>query len=284
MKIGDIDVVATAKAVVKDFLEDDLQGAAAETAYHVLFSIVPLLIFLTALSGFIAQAVGLDNRMDEITSWLLNDAGLPREAAAVLEEPIRNVIEGQAGNLLSFGAVVALWSAKNAVSALMKALNTAFDVEETRPWWKTNAIAIGLTIALGVGIVGASALLLTGEFVGSGAATLLGIGGAWEPVWNVLRIVLVPVLLAVALAFFYWAAPNINVSFKWLTPGSVLAVVLFAAATIGLGVYFQYAGGYVTAYGVLGALLAFLFWIYVMSLILLLGGELNSVLARTHDP
>ncbi|HEU5432064.1 MAG TPA: YihY/virulence factor BrkB family protein, partial [Thermomicrobiales bacterium] len=102
--------------------------------------------------------------------------------------------------------------------------------------------------------------------------------------WGVLRIVLIPALLIVGLAVFYWAAPNIDAPFKWLTPGSILAVVLWIVASLLLQFYFRYAAGYVTAYGILGGMLAFIFWFYVMSLILLIGGELNSVLARAHSP
>ena len=282
MKIGKVDVVPTAKATFKEFRADDLQGMAAEVAYHFLFSVVPLLIFLTALSGFVSRMVGVQDAMGSITDWLF--ANLPRQSAEAVEEPIRRVVANQSGGFLSFGAVAALWGGKNAMGSLMKGLNIAFDVEDTRPWWKKTAVAMALTVALGLAIVGASAFFLLGSFVGEGIASVLGLGDAWTTVWSVLRWPLIALLLVVALAFLYWAGPNVDAPFAWLTPGSVVAVVLWVVATFGLSIYFQNFAGYTETYGLLGGVLAFVFWLYVMSLILLLGGELNAVLTRRYDP
>lgn len=127
-------------------------------------------------------------------------------------------------------------------------------------------------------------VFLAGSFIGEHVANWIGLGDTWTTVWSVLRWPLIAILLIVALAFFYWAGPNVDAPFKWLTPGSVLAVLLWGVATFTLSIYFQYFGGYVEAYGALGGVLAFVFWLYVMSLILLLGGELNAVVALMYDP
>src|SRR5262245_34270419 len=132
MKIADVDVVTTAKATFKQFREDDLQGRAAEVAYNLLFSIVPLLIFLTALSGFIARAAGTDDSMQRITNWLFDNMGT--DQAQAVKDPIEHVVQSSNGGLLSVGAVLALWGGKNAMSAVMKALDIAYDVEESRSW------------------------------------------------------------------------------------------------------------------------------------------------------
>jgi len=281
VKIGRVDVVPVAKATFKDFRKDDLQGLAAEVAYHLLFAVVPLLIFLTALSGFVSRWVGADDAMGSISTWLFDN--LPRESAEALQDPIATVIQSQSGSFLSLGGLLALWGAKNALAAFMKALNVAFDVEETRPIWKRYAIAMGLTIALGLVIVAASSFFLVGSFVGEELAETLGLGSVWTTAWMILRLPVIAVVVLVALAFFYWAGPNVDTAFKWVTPGSVVTVVLWAVATLGLSVYFTFFAGYVETYGVLGGVLAFVYWIYVMSLILLIGGEINSVVARSSD-
>ena len=281
MKIGRIDVVPVAKETFKDFKEDDVQGLAAEVAYHLLFSVVPLLIFLTALSGFVSRWVGVDDAMESIRTWLFDN--LPSESAVALQEPIENVIENQSGGFLSVGGLLALWGAKNAIGAFMKALNVAFDVEEARPIWKRYLISMGLTVALGVVIVAASSFFLAGSFLGEELSEELGLGSAWTATWFYLRWPLIAIILIVALAFFYWAGPNIDTPFKWVTPGSVITVLLWAVATVGLTVYFRFFAGYVETYGPLGGVLAFVFWIYVMSLVLLVGGEVNSVVARMYD-
>jgi membrane protein len=277
MRIGRHDLVAIAKATVKQFREDDLSGEAAEVAYHLLFSIVPLMIFLAALTGYVSAWFGVDDTIDEVTTWLQEN--LPDETAVAVIDPIETLLQTQAGGILSFGALVALWGGKNAMSALIKGLNVAFDAAEARPWWRRQVLAIGLIVGLGLSLVGASAVLVYGALAGDRLARLVGLGDAWAATWSVLQFPLVIVLLMVGLAFLYWAGPNVDLPFRWVTPGSVLAVLAWIVATFGLSVYFARFAGY-TAYGALGAVLAFVFWLYVMSLILLVGGELNAVVAR----
>lgn len=278
MAVNRNSVVETAKATVREFRKDDLQGLAAEVAYHVLFSVIPLLIFLTALSSFISRAIGTDDAVQRVTSWLFTH--LPASTADAVASPIRTILEREQPGLLSVGALLALWSAKNAVAALMKALNRTFNVEDRRSWLRRTLIAMGLTVALGLALVTASALLVAGHELGRLLADVLGLGNAWETVWALVRWPLVALALAVALAVLYWAGPDTAVPFSWLTPGSILAVALLAAATYSIGLYFRYAAGWAgPAYGALGGVLAFVFWLYVVSLVILLGGELNAVMA-----
>lgn len=277
MKVRGVDVVAAAKTTFREFREDDLQGMAAQVAYNVIFAVVPLLIFLTALSGFIARSFGADDAMDSIMNWLVDY--LPQDAAEALREPIESVVRSDASDVLSIGAVTALWGGKRAISAMMKGLNASFNVREGRSWLRQQAVAVALTVALGVALTLASSIFLMGEQIGQALASLLGWGDTWPTIWAIIRWPLIALLLVVGLAVFYWAAPNAAMPFRWISPGSVLAVILWALATYGLGIYFRVFGGY-EAYGALGGVLAFIFWIYVMSLILLLGGELNAVIYR----
>jgi membrane protein len=277
--IGGIEVWPTVKATAKRFTESDLQGMAAEMVYHLLFSLVPLLIFLTSLSGFVGRRIGTGNVIDEITGWLRTGANLPPSTVEVVLEPIEQVLDNQTGGLLSIGAVIALWSGKNAISALMKGLNVAYGVEETRPWWKTWAIALGLTIALGLAAITASFFFVTSTAAGARIAGWLNLSSAWETVWTWLRLPLIALIICLVVSFFYWIGPDRPARYQLITAGSVLTVVLWTLATLGLGLYFQYMGGYVATYGVLGGVLGFLFWLYLMSLILLFGGQLNAIFA-----
>lgn len=281
--IGGIELWPTAKAAFKRFTESDLQGMAAEIVYHLLFSLVPLLIFLTSLSGFIGRQIGTGNVIDEITSWLRTGANLPPSTVEVVLEPIEQVLDNQTGGLLSIGAIVALWGGKNAITALMKGLNVAYGVEETRPWWKTWAIAIGLTIALGLTAITASVFFVTGTAAGGRIARWLNISTVWETIWAWLRFPLIALIIALVVSFFYWIGPNRQVPYRFITVGSVTTLVLWVVATLGLGLYFQYLGGYVATYGVLGGMLGFLFWLYLMSLILLFGGQLNMILTAQSE-
>jgi membrane protein len=280
VKIGGIELWPTAKATVKRFMAADLQGMAAEVAYHLLFSIVPLLLFLTSLSGFIGRRIGTGNVMNDITAWLRTNSNLPESTIEVVLLPIEQILENQSGGLLSVGAVIALWSGKNAVASLMKALNGAYNVEETRPWWRKQATAIGLTIALGLALIGSSVFFVAGSAAGNQIAGWLGVTGAWITVWGWARFPLIALLLCVAVSFLFWAGPDRDAPYRFISAGSAVTVALWALVTLGLGLYFQYMGGYVAAYGILGGLLGFVFWLYVMSLILLFGGLLNEVLQR----
>ncbi|MER3439324.1 MAG: hypothetical protein C4346_18010 [Chloroflexota bacterium] len=272
-------VVRFGKETIRAFRADDLQGRAAEVAYHLLFSIIPLLIFLTALSSLLGRAIGTEDAVRRVTDWIF--AHLPDSTAAAVADPVRTIIEHEQPELLSFGALLTLWSARNAIAALMKALNRTFAVDDQRSWLRRTLIALALTLALGVAVVISSALLVAGRELGHVVADLFGLGGAWESVWAWLRWPLVALALAVALAVLYWAGPDTPIPFSWLTPGSVLAVVLLSMVTYGFGLYVRYATGWAgPAYGALGGILAFAFWLYLLSLIILLGAELNAVLAR----
>ncbi len=280
VKIGGIELWPAAKATAKDFMAADLQGMAAEVAYHLLFSVVPLLIFLTSLSGFVGRQIGIGNVLGEITVWLRTSANLPPATVEVVITPIEQVLQDQTGGLLSVGAVIALWSGKNAVSALMKALNVAYNEQETRPWWRTQAISLGLTVALGITAIAASFFFVTSTAAGNRVAGWLGVSGAWAAVWGWLRLPLIALIVCVVVSFFYWIGPDRHAKYELITTGSIFTVALWTLATLGLGSYFEYVGGYVAAYGILGGLLGFVFWLYVMSLILLFGGQLNAILHR----
>ncbi len=169
-------LVRIGKSTFRAFKEDDLQGLAAEVAYHLLFSMIPLLIFLTALSSLLGRAIGTEDAVRRVTDWLF--AHLPDSTAVAVADPVRTIIEQEQPGLLSFGALLALWSAKNAIAALMKALNRTFATNDQRSWLRRTLIALGLTLALGVAVVISSALLVAGRELGHVLADLFGLGGA----------------------------------------------------------------------------------------------------------
>ncbi|CAA9538860.1 MAG: Ribonuclease BN [uncultured Thermomicrobiales bacterium] len=279
---GRVSVLEAAKATLKDVKEDDIPGLAAQVAYHFLFSLVPLLILTAAIATTIGRAYeDVGDVTTNIIDWL--SGRLPPQTAETLRPSIESALQTQTGSAVSLGALLALIGGRNAMGALMKALNVAFDVVETRPWWKQQAIAIGLTLSLGLAIVGSSAFFLLGEQIGNAIAGPLGLGDAFAFAWLVLRWPLIVVLLVTAFAVLYWAGPNVRASFTWITPGSVVAVILWGLVTFGLNIYFRFAGGY-TGYGPLGGLLAFVFWLFLTALAILVGGELNAVVAQVKDP
>lgn len=271
--------IAYGKNLWREIKEDDLQGQAAQIAYHLLFSIIPLLIFLTALSGFISQQIGVDDAMNNITDWVSEQ--LPADSRTAVIDPIEDTLQTSAGGLLSFGAIAALWGGKNALAAMMKALNTVFDVEEGRPWWKQQAIAIALTILLGLASIAGSTALLLSSSVGSDIAGRIGLGSFWTTTWRWIQFPLIAAVLVLVLATLFWRGPDAKHSYRSMLPGAIATVVLWAIAVAGLSLYFAFFAGYLGgAYGALGGVMAFVFFLYVMSLITLIGGQISAFAAN----
>ncbi len=267
------------KNLWREIKEDDLQGQAAQIAYHLLFSMIPLLIFLTALSSFISQQIGVDDAMNNITDWVSDQ--LPADSRTAVIDPIEETLQTSAGGLLSFGAIVALWGGKNALAVMMKALNVVFDVEEGRPWWKQQAIAIALTLMLGLASIAGSTALLLSSSIGSDIAERIGLGSFWTTTWRWIQVPLIAAVLVLVLATLFWRGPDARHSYRSMLPGAIATVVLWAIAVVGLSFYFAYFAGYLGgAYGALGGVMAFIFFLYVMSLITLIGGQISAIAAR----
>lgn len=278
MAVHPIHLIGVVKYTAKSAHKDDLMGMAAGVAYHFLFSTVPLLIFLAALSARISRLIGTEDVLNRITDFLFNH--LAYAQAVAIRDPIEQIIHSQSGGALSISALLALWGGKNGIVALMKALNKAYEVDETRPWPHRTAIALALTLALAIPILLISALILVRDGIERWIGNSLGTNDTWTELWQLSRWPLLALLLFLGLATLYRFGPNINLATWTVIPGALFAVVLWGLSTFALSFYFEYLGHYATAYGVLGALLAFVFWLYVISAIILLGGELNSSLLQ----
>jgi membrane protein len=268
------------KRTVSIARERDLTGMAQQIAYNVLFALAPLLIFITAFAGLLTQTINSEseNPVKPITDWM--DENLPAEAAEFLREPVENALNTTPGFMLSFGAILALWGARNAMASLMKGLNLALGVEEERSWAMQQATAIGLTIAAAVLLVVSSLLYVLGTGLGNDLADAVNLGGAWATVSVWLRWPVIAVVIVVGVMAVNRYAPNHSAPLRWYLPGAVVTVVLWVLALVLLRVYFLVSGSYAEAYGAFGAVLAFVFLLYVMSLVILLGGVINSAVQR----
>ncbi len=234
------------KRSVKGFLGDDMTTYAAALAYHVLFALFPFVIFLVALLGFL--------RIPGFFDWLLGQArtALPQQAAGQVEQVIQQ-IQGQAqGGLLSFGIIAAIWAASAGVRSLMNALNTAYDVEESRPAWKRYPLSILYTIGLAVMLIVAAGLMLIGPQVAEWIAGQVGLGSLFLTLWTWLRWPVAVLLLMLAVAVVYYVVPNVDQPFRFITPGSVLAVIVWILASLGFSYYVSNFGSYGATYGSLG--------------------------------
>lgn len=267
--------VGLLREIVNDARRDDVLSVAASTAYSTLFALVPLLLFLTALSGFVSRWLGTEDVVTRVTVWLFQH--LPLSAAAAVRDPIQEALENKASGLLSLSAVLFIWFGKSAIAAAMGAVNKAYGRRDTRSWPVRTAIAIVLTIGLGVGFTVSSTALLFGHRWGEHLAAWLGAENSFPEFWSVARWPVIALLVFIGLAIFFWVAPDGDAPFRYTVPGALFTLIGWAIATYGFAYYFTVAGSYATAYGTLGGLLVFLFWLYVMSFIIIVGGEINAV-------
>ena len=268
------------KQIFSGITEMDMGGLAKAVAYDILFALAPLLIFVTALAGWVTQLMNSDhpNPAEPVLQWMTDT--LPPEAASFLKEPIDHALRTSPGFLLSFGALFALWGAKNALSGVIRGLNAAYGIEDSRSWLAKTGVAVGLTIAMALLLGMAGIIFVLGTQLGQDIAGALRLGHAWTTVSTWLRWPVIVLVVILAVALIHRFGPNIEANLKWFLPGAIFTVVTMMIATLGLGLYFSVSGGYAEAYGAFGAVLAFIFWLWLMCLLMLLGGVINMAVQK----
>ncbi len=262
-----------AKRVYAETSDDDVLGRAAQLAYYFLLALFPALLFLVSLIGYFA---GEDSELRTNLFQYLSTV-LPGEASKLIGDTVKDVTEGSGGGKLSFGILATLWAASNGMGAISESLNAAYDVKETRPWWKVRLAAVGLTLALTFLIVSALVLVLYGHDLAEWVAASFGLGGAFELAWKIIQWPVVLAFVLLAFALIYYFAPDLHdQDWKWVTPGSVVAVVLWLIVSFGFKTYLEFFNSYSATYGSLGAVIILMLWFYFTGAAILVGGEINS--------
>jgi membrane protein len=272
-RLGGLSWLQLARRVGREIQDDDLFGRAAQLSYYFLLALFPLLLFLTSLLGYFAQA-GTQLRT-ELLSYL--GAVAPAEASALINTTVDEVSRATGGGKLSFGLLAALWAASSGMGALSDALNVAYEVKETRPWWRVRLIAIGLTITLSILILSALVLVLFGGHIANVMAAHFMFGNFFKTAWQLLQWVLVLVFVLLAFALLYYIAPDLKERrWYWVSPGSVLAILLWLLVSFAFRLYLHYFNSYSATYGSLGAVIILMLWFYLTGAAVLIGGEVNS--------
>jgi membrane protein len=252
---------------------DDVFGRAAQLAYNFFLAVFPLLLFMISILGFLASR-GTALREQLFTAL---QQALPPSAYQLFSQTLNQIINSTGGGKTLFGALFFLWSATSGTTTMMTVLNAAYHVNDSRPWYKVRAIALGLTVALCLLVFLSLALVLFGGQFAEWVGTRLGIGGAAVIVWKVVQWVLAFFALSLAFSLVYYFGPDIKEQhWYWITPGSVLGVVLWFVASVGFRIYLHYFNNYNKTYGSLGTVIILLLWFYVTGLVFLLGGEINA--------
>ena len=263
--------------------DDDLFGRSAQLSYYFLLALFPLLLFLLVLFGYF---YGAGSRLhDELISYL--SSVVPSTALKLLVATMDEISAARGSGKLSFGLLASLWAASSGMIAIGEALNAAYDVKETRAWWKLRLVCITLTIALSALIVSALLIVLYGGSLGELLATRAGFGPAFLSAWKVLQLPIALVFVLAGFALIYRVAPDLSAAkardkvsrldyrARWLSPGVVIAVSLWLLVSLGFRLYLHFFDSYSRTYGSLGALIVLMLWLYLTGAAILLGGEIN---------
>jgi membrane protein len=269
---------ATLRRTVREFSADNLTDWAAALTYYGVLSIFPGLLLLASVLGLIGRTA-IDPLIDSLSGIA------PGPARQILTDSLRGLDRAgdTAGTLAIIGLAGALWSASGYVGAFMRASNSIYDVPEGRPIWKTLPLRVAVTVAVGV-MLAASALIVvfTGE-VAEWLGGLIGAGDMAIAIWGIAKWPVLALLVSAILAILYWASPNARqAGIRWISPGGVLAVVLWVVASLGFAVYAANFGSYNKTYGTLGGVAVFLVWLWISNIAILLGAELDAELHRTR--
>jgi membrane protein len=272
-KLGGLSWKDLGRRVWSEMEEDEVFGRAAQLSYYFLLALFPLLIFLTSFIGFVVgSGTGMRHSMFNYLGKVM-----PASAFVLVDTTISEITNASGGGKISFGIVAALWAASSGMGAITQALNVAYDVSETRPWWKQKAVAVGLTVALALLIITALALVLYGGRIADGLAGHFGFGSAFTLTWKVLQWPLLLGFMLTAFGLIYYWAPDLrDQDWKWVTPGSVIAVAAWLIISFGFRVYLHYFDSYSKSYGSLGAVIVLMLWLYLTGAAVLIGGEINS--------
>lgn len=275
---ADLEPWDVVKGAVKSFLDDDMIAYAAALSFHLTLALFPFIIFLLTLLG----ALGLSDFFDRVL--VQAQAALPPDAYELLARVIGEIRGQPREGLLSVSILFAVWAASTGMRSVMNALNAAYDVEETRPAWKRYPLSIIYTIGLVAVVIAAAVFRLIGPWAAQRFANQLGLTTAVAKVWTWLRWPVVVLLLLLVVALIYYLGPNISQPFRYVTPGSVSAVVVWILASIGFSLYVENFGNYGATYGSLGGMVVLLLYFFVSAAVLLFGAEVNAVIHPAHGP
>jgi membrane protein len=257
----------------RDVLGHHTFQVSAALGYYVVLSVFPGLIFLSAILGLIPLP-HLFGRVLGLISHLL-----PIDAMRVVYSVLDDVLKAHRGTWLSIGMLGLIWTASSAFDAMIEALDVAYDVPDTRPFWKTRLLAIGLAGIIGGLLLIALAVMVLGPRFGIWLSVRLGISAVFVIVWPVLRWSIAICFSILAVELLYFLAPNVKQRFLATLPGAILSVLTWDGLTFLLGFYIRHANFNLT-YGTLSGVIAFMTWLYWTSFVLLLGAELNAELAK----
>jgi len=269
----------TLKRTFKGFSADNLTDWGAALTYFAVLAIFPALIALVSVVGLVGSS---------LTDPLLENVSeiAPGPAKEILTSTIQNLegSQGAAGVAFAIGLAVALYSASGYISAFSRASNSIYEIEEGRPFWKLKPIQIGITLVLLILLIVIAAAVTISGPLAEEVGKVFGLGSQAATIWDIAKIPVILLAVSFMIAFLYWAAPNVQQpGFKFISPGGIVALVLWIVASLLFAFYVANFASYNKTYGSLGGVIVFLVWLWITNLAILFGAELNAELQRSQQ-
>jgi membrane protein len=261
------------KRLYQEYENDAVADSAGALSYYFVYSLFPFLFFLVTLTAYlpwIRQSVG--TALDRLRDLM------PAQAMSIVEQHIKGLVARPRPHLLTVGLAVAIYSGSRGVDAIRKALNLAYDVKESRPFWQTELIALGMTAGGAFLLLVGVAALAAGGDIGLWAARHLDIAKEYVLLWSWLRWPITAFIVMLAAALAYYVLPDVKQEFKFITPGSVFGTLIWLLASWGFGQYVSHFGSYNVTYGSIGGVVILLTWFYISGFVFLMGGEANAII------
>jgi|1185.fasta_scaffold34219_2 membrane protein len=272
-KLGGLGPINLGKRVWAEMDHDEIFNRGAALSYYFLLALFPMLLFLTSLLGLV---VGQNPQFqNELYGYI--GRVMPGDASSLVTKTIQEITTRASGLKLAISLVVALWTASGGMSALGTSLNAAYDVREGRPWWKRQLTFLLLTIGVAVLVIVALVIILFGGKLAAFTGSHLHLSSAITTTWMVVQWPVALFFVVFCFALIYFFAPDIeHATWYWITPGSVIGVLLWIVASVGFKVYLSFFNSYAKTYGSLAGVVVLMLWFYITGLALLIGGEINA--------
>jgi membrane protein len=258
------------KRTIKESIDDDVLGLAAQQAYYFLFALFPALLTLVSFASYFP----LENLTDEVFKTLSRFA--PPDVLQIINEQLIEISRGKYGGLLTFAFLLTIWSSSGAMVSIISTLNAAYDITESRSWVRVRIAAVLLTVGLAFFILLSMALVIVGPTLAERLAVMMHLGPVFEWGWKILQWPIVFALVATGIALIYYFAPDAEQYWIWLTPGAITATLVWLVSSLGLKYYLANFSNFNETYGTIGGFMVLLLWLYLTAAAILLGAELNA--------
>src|SRR5215210_6430723 len=277
----DLDLIAFCKLTYKEMSEDHVMAFAGNLTYKGLFAIFPFFTFLLSL-------LGIFNATDIVNTVVDKLSGVaPQSATTFIKDQLLAITKSQAESAFTFGAIIsillALWGVSGAFRSVMEAMNVMYEVEEDRPFWKVYGLSIFISLAVIVLMLTALGIVVFGRSFGGTLADAVGLGSVFQTVWTIVQWPIVACIVLFTFAIIYYFAPAAKQRFRWISPGAVLAFILWLLFSLAFSYYASNFGSYGATYGSLAGVILLMLYIYYSALIMLIGAEMNQVI-EWHIP